>query len=87
MIEKHQASMRKTAVIAHNISSKLPTVVLHRMYTLVPMSGETKRFAVTFDWNRPKIVKDWSVTAWGTDHEVTVAHEDGISSKSLPYYG
>ena len=50
-------------------------------------AGETKRFAVTFDWNRPNIVKDWSVTAWGTDHEVTVAHEDGISSKSLPYYG
>jgi len=45
MIEKHQASMRKTAVIAHNISSKLPTVVLHRMYTLVPMSGKIELMA------------------------------------------
>ena len=37
--------MRKTALIAHNISSKLPTVVLHRMYTLVPMSGKIELMA------------------------------------------
>ena len=48
-------------------------------------AGETFRFAVNLDWNRPEIVKDWSFTAWGTKSKVEVRHSEGIESKSLPF--
>lgn len=48
-------------------------------------AGETFRFSVNFDWNRPEIVKDWSFTAWGTKSKVEVRHSEGIESKSLPF--
>lgn len=41
MIGKHQVPMKKTALIAHSILSKLPTVELLRMFTLGLMSGKT----------------------------------------------
>jgi len=50
-------------------------------------AGETYRFAANFDWTREEIVKDWSVTAWGTKSKVEVRHADGIESQHLPHIG
>ena len=45
MIRKNPVSMKKTALIAHSISSKSPTAALLRMCTLEPMCGKTERTA------------------------------------------
>jgi len=40
-----------------------------------------------FDWERANVAKDWSVTAWGTTGEVTVANKNtGIQSQHMPQY-
>jgi len=47
--------------------------------------GETINFILEWDWARESVSPDWSVTAWGKLGEVTVTHEQGIESASLPY--
>jgi len=39
-------------------------------------ADQTKEVVVLFDWGRQNVVKDWSVTAWGTEHSVTVRHKN-----------
>lgn len=47
-------------------------------------AGETREFYALFDWDRANVAKDWSVTAWGTTGEVTVAHKN--NSQHMPQY-
>ena len=44
--------------------------------------NETREIGVLFDWKRDNVVKDWSVTAWGTTHDVVVRHANYPSVKS-----
>ena len=48
-------------------------------------AGESFEVEVEFNWEREGITKDWSVTAWGESGGVTVVHNDGLLSDSLPY--
>ena len=48
-------------------------------------AGESVTIEVEFNWNRPGITKDWSVTAWGESGPVSVTHDSGIASDSFPY--
>ena len=48
-------------------------------------AGESFEVEVEFNWEREGITKDWSVTAWGESGGVTVVHNDGLPSDSLPY--
>ena len=36
--------------------------------------NETREIGVLFDWKRENVVKDWSVTAWGTEGPVAVLY-------------
>jgi len=45
---------------------------------------ESKSFTVVFNWNRQGVAKDWSLTAWGTEHSVTVTHDDELESDHMP---
>ena len=49
---------------------------------------QTKEVAVVFDWGRKNVVKDWSLTAWGTKHGVTVRHENypDVETEHMPQY-
>ena len=47
--------------------------------------GESIEIIIEFNWNKPEVTKDWSVTAWGETSDVRVTHNDGIKSDSLPY--
>ena len=38
-------------------------------------AGESVTIEVEFNWNRPGITKDWSVTAWGESGPVSVTHD------------
>ena len=48
-------------------------------------AGQTIEIEVELNWDRTGITKDWSVTAWGEKGGVSVNHQDGITSDSLPY--
>jgi hypothetical protein len=48
-------------------------------------AGESFEVEVEFNWEREGVTKDWSITAWGEDGPVTVEHNDGISTDTLPY--
>ena len=50
--------------------------------------NEEREFSVTLAWFREnQIIKDWSVTAWGTQAGVSVTHADGIESGTMqPFY-
>ena len=39
---------------------------------------------MAMNWNDGVQARDWSVTVWGNAGPVTVTHEAGISSDSLP---
>ena len=47
--------------------------------------NEEKEFTVMLNWNREGVVKDWSLTAWGTQHGVSVTHTDpNLSTDHMP---
>jgi hypothetical protein len=49
--------------------------------------NETKQFDVFFDWETKgsNVVKDWSLTAWGENHTLTVTHSDSsLTSRNMP---
>ena len=49
--------------------------------------GQTKEFIVMLDWTRDNVVKDWSLTAWGTAGDVSVAYKDnGYTTDKMPEY-
>ena len=52
---------------------------------LYVQAGESFTVEVEFNWNRAGITKDWSVTAWGESGPVSVTHDGGIRSDSLPF--
>ena len=51
-------------------------------------AGEEKTFEGIFDWRVDEYERrrDWSVTAWGTNYDVTVSHALGIDSSHSPTY-
>ena len=50
-------------------------------------AGETKEFYVVLDWTRDNVVKDWSLTAWGTSGDVSVAYKDNAyTTDKMPEY-
>ena len=48
-------------------------------------AGQKKRYIVEFDWSRPNITPDWSITAWAEHGGVTVRYQDGRKSDKLPF--
>ena len=48
-------------------------------------AGESFTVEVEFNWNRSGITRDWSVTAWGESGPVSVTHDQGIATDSLPF--
>ena len=48
-------------------------------------AGESVEFEVEINLERKGVSKDWSVTAWGESGNVTLTHNDGLMSDSLPY--
>ena len=60
-----------------NGTNWLPSMVVSR--------GEAVDIAVEFNWEREGLTHDWSVTVWGEVGGVSVTHNDGIASDSLPY--
>ena len=48
-------------------------------------AGEEKRYIIEFDWSRPNITPDWSITAWAENGAVSVRYEDGRESDKLPF--
>ena len=60
-----------------NGSNWLPKMRIHQ--------GQTVDIEVEFNFAIEGITKDWSITAWGESGPVTVTHESGIPSDSLPY--
>ena len=49
--------------------------------------NETKQINVLLDLSDENFVKDWSVTAWGTQHEVQVRHSEASKTTDhLPQY-
>ena len=49
------------------------------------LAGESVEIEVELNLERKGVSKDWSVTAWGEQGGVTVTHNDGLASDSLPY--
>ena len=50
-------------------------------------AGSSHKIKVLWDWNRPEVTKDWSVTAWGEKGNVNVVHNDGIKTRHMPSSG
>lgn len=48
-------------------------------------AGESVEIEVELNLDRAGVTKDWSLTAWGVQGGVTVTHNDGLTSDSLPY--
>jgi len=42
-----------------------------------------QKLEIVAEWN--SIATDWSVVAWGEHGSLSVTHNDGIESASLPY--
>lgn len=53
----------------------------------IPANSE-KIFTIVLNWSvgPEKRKRDWSVTAWGLDHELIVEHVDGIESDHFPLH-
>ena len=41
--------------------------------------GEEIELLVEFNWNKPGVTKDWSVSVWGEEGAAFVVHTDAIS--------
>lgn len=48
-------------------------------------AGESFEVEIEFNWDREGITKDWSVTAWGEEGNVTVVHNEGLRSDNMPH--
>ena len=48
-------------------------------------AGQVIDIEVEFNFDIAGITKDWSVSAWGESGPVTVTHESGSTSDSLPF--
>jgi len=48
-------------------------------------ANESRSFIVEWDWARESITPDWSVTAWAEYGTVSVTHNDGWETDSLPF--
>lgn len=48
-------------------------------------AGEEVEILVEFNWNRKGVTRDWSLTVWGVEGEVTVRHSQNLSSKHFAY--
>ena len=49
-------------------------------------ANETKQIGTLWGWDKENVVKDFSVTAWGTEHKVTVSHANNIKTDHMPSY-
>ena len=47
-------------------------------------AGETLVLETEWDWTSSEIAHDWSVTAWGNKGPITITHNEGLESMSLP---
>lgn len=49
-------------------------------------AGESIKIATEWNWSdRSEVAKDWSVVAWGESGELSVTHDNGYKSQSLPF--
>ena len=57
----------------------------HQMKPVAYRAGESKSYILEFDWDREGVTPDWSVTVQAKNGSVSVKHQNGLSSDSLPY--
>ena len=47
-------------------------------------AGETLRLETEWDWTNPEVSHDWSTLVWGDKGPITIKHNKGFESMSLP---
>lgn len=50
-------------------------------------AGELLTITTEFDWTRPDITKDFSVTIWSDQDPVILVHNHGLTSRTWPTLG